>query len=458
LAIFSSKIILRQSIAFKLLVYFVSSGTILFGLLLIMFLSVSERYAQITIESNMYGLTEQMAASLYIDNSGTIKLDDSEMIMKWGFDALFSNLGYRLIEIDTKNIALLSAPRDTQGAIFNNVSLDIPQKYYNIPNSNTSVYRTEIIIVDKHYYFDVARSDLLAQLANEAVEPSIVDVATTVIIMTFIVFLSVSVIAIKLIVKPSSLLTQQIKHIKPEDLHKRIDVENIPSELLPIANAMNDALDRVEGSFEQQKRFIADAAHELRTPLTILLNRLELKTPSSTIKNELVNDIQFISRIVEQLLDLSRAQNMNIAQVSTFKLSHVVKNVCSYTAPIAIDKNHDLELVVENENSTVDVDEGELTVIIKNLLENAIKHTSAGGKIKVTVSNKLITVEDSGNGIPEVFHQQIFERFWRENQSDRKGSGLGLAITKELVSHYNASIRVSNDSTLGGAKFAVEFY
>jgi two-component system sensor histidine kinase QseC len=270
--------------------------------------------------------------------------------------------------------------------------------------------------------------------------------------------LSVSVIAIKLIVKPSSLLTQQIKHIKPEDLHKRIDVENIPSELLPIANAMNDALDRVEGSFEQQKRFIADAAHELRTPLTILLNRLELKTPSSTIKNELVNDIQFISRIVEQLLDLSRAQNMNIAQVSTFKLSYVVKNVCSHIAPIAIDKNHDLELVVENENSTVDVDEGELTVIVKNLLENAIKHTSAGGKIKVTVSNKLITVEDSGNGIPEVFHQQIFERFWRENQSDRKGSGLGLAITKELVSHYNASIRVSNDSTFGGAKFAVEFY
>ena len=67
-------------------------------------------------------------------------------------------------------------------------------------------------------------------------------------------------------------------------------------------------------------------------------------------------------------------------------------------------------------------------------------------------------VEDSGKGIPEAFHQQIFARFWRENQSDRKGSGLGLAITKELVSHYNASINVSNDSCLGGAKFAVEFY
>ena len=184
-----------------------------------MFLSVSERYAQLTVESNMHGLTEEMAASLYVDNAGTIKLDDSEMIMKWGFDALFSNLGYRLIEIDTKNVALLSTPIETQGAIFNNVSLDIPQNYYNIPNSNTSVYRSEITLAGKHYYFDVARSDLLAQLANEAVEPSIVDVATTVIIMTFIIFLSVSVIAIKLIIKPSSRLTQQIKDIKPDDLH-----------------------------------------------------------------------------------------------------------------------------------------------------------------------------------------------------------------------------------------------
>ncbi len=405
----------------------------------------------------MHGLTEEMAASLYVDDLGTIKLDDSEMIMKWGFDALFSNLGYRLIEVDTQNIALLSSPKETQGAIFNNVSLNIPQNYYNIPDSNTSVYRAEITLADKHYYFDVARSDLLAQLANEAVEPSIVDVATTVIIMTFIIFLSVSVIAIRLIIKPSSRLTQQIKHIKPDDLHKRIDVENLPSELSPIANAMNDALDRVESSFEQQKRFITDAAHELRTPLTVLLNRLELKVPSSTIKSELVNDTQFISRIVEQLLDLSRAQNMNIAEVSTIKLSDVAKNVCSHIAPIAIDKNHDLELVAENENSTIDVDEGELTVIVKNLLENAIKHTPRGGKIKVTVSDQSIIVEDSGNGIPEACHQQIFERFWRENQSDRKGSGLGLAITKELASHYNADIQVSNDSSLGGAKFIVRF-
>ncbi|WP_284217913.1 sensor histidine kinase [Agaribacter marinus] len=406
----------------------------------------------------MNGLTKEMSESLYIDDSGTIKLDDSELIMKWGFDALFSNLGYRLIEVDTQNTMLMSVPHGKEGSIFNGISLSIPMYFSRVEGSNTSIYRVKVELADKSYYFDAVRSDLLIELANEAVEPTIVDVATTVILMTFIIFLSVSVIAIKLIVKPSSHLTKQIQHIKPEDLHKRIDVENVPNELLPIANAMNDALSRVEESFEQQKRFIADAAHELRTPLTILLNRLELKIPPSPTKSELFDDAHFISRIVEQLLDLSRAQNTSSQHHISIKLSDVVKNVCSHIAPMVIDKNQALELIGENDLSRVNVDEGELTVIVKNLLENAIKHIPEGGRIKTTVSNNSIIVEDSGYGIPKEFHRQIFERFWRENQSNRNGSGLGLAITKELISHYNATITVNNNSSLGGAKFTVEFY
>lgn len=410
------------------------------------------------LQNNMNELTHEMAKSLYTDNNGMVKLDDSKVIMNWGFDALYSNLGYRLIDIDTQVIVLLSTPDSVQGAIFHNVSLDIPKYYSRIFESNTGLYRIEVTLNKQDYYFDIARSDRLIDLANKAVQPAIVDVATAIIIMTFILFLSVSVIAIKLIVKPARALTLQIQSIRPEDLDKRIDVENVPSELLPIATAMNDALGRVAGSFEQQKRFIADAAHELRTPLTIFLNRLELKIPSSSTKSQLINDAQYISRIVEQLLDLSRAQNMNVKQISTIKLTDVVKSVCSHLAPITIDNGQELELIGDAERGTVEIDEGELTVIVKNLLENAIKHTPSGTKIRVTVVNKSIIVEDSGNGIPEAFHQQIFERFWRENQSDRNGSGLGLAITKELISHYNATVKVSNDSSLGGAKFIVEFH
>ncbi|WP_053043004.1 sensor histidine kinase [Thalassomonas actiniarum] len=303
----------------------------------------------------------------------------------------------------------------------------------------------------------MTRGDLLKDLANEAVEATIVDVATGIILVAFLLFLSVGFIAIRFVVEPANALTAKIKKIKPEDLEKRIKVQDVPKELFPIASAMNDALERVENSFEQQKHFITDAAHELRTPLTIFLNRLELKIPPSTAKDKLINDARYISRIVEQLLDLSRAQNMTGQQLSTLILSDVVKNVCSHLAPMAVDKNQALELVDKCDVCTVKADEGELTVIIKNLLENAIKHTPPGAGIRVSISNRAFSVEDSGKGIASEMQEQIFERFWQENQSDRSGSGLGLAITKELLSHYDATISVSTSSTLGGAKFYVKF-
>ncbi len=405
----------------------------------------------------MKGLNEDMAETLYIDDAGDIKLDDSEVELKWGFDALYSNLAYRLVDIDSGRLVMLSVPEETQGYLFNGIGLNIPLYHSRLENRNISLHRMEVTIGQQNYYFDIARSDLLKDLANEAVEATIVDVAIGIILVAFLLFLSVGFIAIRLVVKPANALTVKIQKIKPEDLKQRIQVQDVPRELFPIASAMNDALEKVENSFEQQKRFIADAAHELRTPLTIFLNRLELKIPSSPAKEQLINDAQYISRIVEQLLDLSRAQNMTGQQLSDLILADVIKNVCSHLAPMAVDKDQALELVDNSDAGTVKADEGELTVIVKNLLENAIKHTPLGAEIKVSISDKAFSVEDSGKGIAGEMQEQIFERFWRENQSDRSGSGLGLAITKELLSHYDATISVSNSSSLGGAKFYVEF-
>ena len=111
------------------------------------------------------------------------------------------------------------------------------------------------------------------------------------------------------------------------------------------------------------------------------------------------------------------------------------KDACELLAPMAIAKEQDLELVVEDENCKAIIEKGELMVILKNLLENAIRHTPAKSKIRLTIATCTFSIEDSGAGIPEQYRELIFERFWRENQSDRNGSGLGLAIIKELLSH-----------------------
>ncbi|MBV1911008.1 MAG: HAMP domain-containing histidine kinase [Kangiellaceae bacterium] len=397
-----------------------------------------------------------MSETLYVNNDGDIKLDDSELELKWGFDALYSNLAYRLIETKTNIIVMHSVPKETKGYLFKGITTDIPFSYSKIDNE-ASLYRMEVALGNKSYFFDVARNDLIADFANAGVQPAIIKVAKIIILFTFILFLIISGIAIRLIVKPVKALTEQIENIKPDDLRKRIDVVDIPQELLPIALEMNDALDRVENSFIHQKRFIADAAHELRTPLTVLLTRLELKVSSSPTKTDLINDVQFISRIVEQLLDLSRAQNINAKQLSSIMLEDVIKKVCAHLAPLAINKEQELELNIESEECLVKIDEGDLTVIIKNLLENAIKHSPLEARIKVSVHKNGFTVEDSGDGIPKDYHEVIFERFWRKNQSDRSGSGLGLAIIKELLSHYDSTINVGRSSELGGTKLIVQF-
>jgi two-component system sensor histidine kinase QseC len=414
-------------------------------------------YAGKVVKNSMKEISIDMADSLYKNSNGNIALDDSQVLLKWGFDAFYSHMAYRLIDVDKQTVVLFSAPEATKGFILDGISLNIPMKFSRLEHINASLYRMEVTLDESRYYFDFARNDRVRELINEAVGPAMIRVGTTFIIIAFLLFISVSFVAIRLIVKPASLLTHQIEEIKPEDLEKRIAIIDVPRELLPIANAMNDALERVENSFEQQKRFIADAAHELRTPLTIFLNRLELKIPASSAKNELINDAQYISRIVEQLLDLSRAQNMSDQKITEIKLVDIAKSVCLHLASLAVDKEQDLEFVDNNEASEISVDEGELTVVIKNLLENAIKHSPIGAKIKVSVEGKSLIVEDSGKGVPLVYQNQIFERFWRENQSDRTGSGLGLAITTELLSHYGASIKMSNESVLGGAKFIVSF-
>ncbi|WP_245763838.1 sensor histidine kinase [Pseudoalteromonas denitrificans] len=424
--------------------------------MLFMFLSYSHIFADLILKNSMSALAESMADTFYIEGN-KVKQDDSELKLRWGFDALYSNFGYRLVHKKNNHVVLYSVPNNTEGYLFKGVSLDIPIQHSRLDESNMSLYREEIQFEGKAYFLDIARNDLIADFANEGIEPAIVNVAIGIITAAFFVFLVMSVLAIKLIIKPAKSLTQQIEMIKPDALKKRISLESVPQEFIPVVSSLNDALERVEESFSQQKRFIANAAHELRTPLTILLNRLELKFPASMEKDNLILDVHFISRIVEQLLDLSRAQNMEVKRKASVNLNDVTKNVCSHLAPAAIAKKQEFALDVTGDHLLAKADEGELTVVIKNIIENAIKHSPSNAQVKVTLADLILTIEDSGEGIPEHLRSKVFERFWRKNQSDRSGSGLGMAIIKETLSHYDASIRIDTSPQLGGTLFEIKF-
>lgn len=437
--------------------YFIVSGSLCFGGLFLVFYANSSNFADLALKAGYEGLTDDMQDSFYLDEHDRLLVDDSEMMLKWGFDNLYSNLGYRLIVKDTNEIVLVSASQNAEGAIINKIAIDIPEGYSEKSASNFSMFRKEVVFADKHYYLDLVRSDLLGKLANEAVMPALVDASLFAIFVSSILFLTANFVAIRLIVKPVNRLSSIVGEISTVDLSDRIEMENVPNELSPIVAAFNQALDRVEQGFEQQSRFVADAAHELRTPLTVLLSRIELSLQDNELKQKLNNDARYLSRIVEQLLDLSRAQNLLESHIKTVDLIAIAKDICGLLAPLALDNEQELEIQTDLKVCEVQADEGELSVIIKNLVENAIRHTPSGSKIRVSISNNTLSVEDSGLGVPEQSKDRVFDRFYRVNQSDLSGSGLGLAITKELLSHFNASISLTTSQDLGGAHFKVNF-
>ena len=201
----------------------------------------------------------------------------------------------------------------------------------------------------------------------------------------------------------------------------------------------------------------ANAAHELRTPLTILQGRVELNDIPATIKATLLTDISYMSRLVEQLLDLSRAQSQHSYSIQPVNIVEVMSQACELLGPLVLSLNKDLELIVNDKKFTVEGDKASLTVACKNLLENALKYSPEQGKVIAVVSHNSISISDNGPGFNDLDKVMATQVFWRKDQSDNKGSGLGLAIVDEIIRTHNGRLLIGRCPQLKGAMMTLEF-
>ena len=420
------------------------------------FVLFSSTFTTIALDRSMDAFSEDIEAGFLVDRSGKISHDEQDIVRKWGFDALYANLGYRLLDADTHAVLYRSAAKNFQGAAIDAVPLDIPHGFSKRSNG-IAAHRDTIHIDGTPYLLDLMRSDRIAELANEALLPAIVNFAYLSLLFTSAIFFAVALISIRLIVNRVSALSRKIESIQPDDLSARLSTDDLPNELVPIASSFNTALSRVENAFDQQQRFVANAAHELRTPLAVLLGRIELSMDHSALRDDLVADSHYLNRIVEQLLDLSRIQDTMSRRLGTVDLIPLVADSIARLAPLALDHGHEIEYSAQVPQSLIRADEGEIMITVKNLVENAIKHTPEGGQILVTVTDKFLAVEDSGSGIPKGLRKTVFERFWRAEQSKRTGSGLGLSICHEILTLHDAEIEIVDSAQLGGARFNIRF-
>lgn len=247
-----------------------------------------------------------------------------------------------------------------------------------------------------------------------------------------------------------------------------VEAENIPIEIKPLVVELNQLFIRLKLAFERNKRFAADAAHELRTPLAALKTQTQvaLKADNDLDRhNALLKVLQGVDRgshMVAQLLTLSRlGQEEALSDIKPLDLHKLASETLAYLVPVALEKYIEIELAPPPEDATVLGNDITLGVLIRNIVDNAIRYTPLSGEIKVQVADEndhiVFRVIDSGPGIPAEFRERVFERFFRVLGTTAPGSGLGLAIVSQIADLHHAQISIKTPANGHGLQFEIIF-
>ena len=301
--------------------------------------------------------------------------------------------------------------------------------------------------------------------------------ATLPLLLLVPVLLAVMLMLIRLMLRPLAELSRTVDARQEHDL-KPLPKTDLPTELQPFVNAINGLLGRTGAAMESQRRFVADAAHELRSPLAALSLQAERlhAAPMSSEATERLETLQAGIRrsrhLLEQLLLLARAQNARWGQgqaaataasaPAAVAVLPVMRRVLEDLLPLADQKGLNLGISAApgatqdaeaDERIRVSADEMALYTLLRNLADNAIRYTPAGGQIDLWVDRRgaevVMAVQDNGPGIPAEERTRVVDPFYRVLGTGESGSGLGLSIVDTLVGNLKGRLRL--DDAVGHA-------
>lgn len=268
----------------------------------------------------------------------------------------------------------------------------------------------------------------------------------TLALLTLLMF-----ITLRSIFKPLFKLSEEISNRASAKL-QAINYRQYPHELRGMLKELNLLFSRVRHDFDRNKRFSADAAHELRTPLTALKTQaqlaLEMSDPheqKKAIQNVLISVNRSI-HAVQQLLTLSRLDHEEkLNDVMDINIETISAEIIAFMYPQALEKQIEIELC--NKCTSLPIIRGNdaaLGIMLRNLIDNAIRYTPNQGKVLVSIIENskgvMLQVSDTGPGILEEYHEKAFDRFFRVLGTKQTGSGLGLAIVKQIIDLHKAKI------------------
>jgi signal transduction histidine kinase len=260
--------------------------------------------------------------------------------------------------------------------------------------------------------------------------------------------------------QPLDAVAGQIATREPSRLHALTPAE-APKEIRPLVEAINHLFSRVEHTLEAKRRFTADAAHELRTPLAALgiQAQVALRAQDAEERTHAIQQLQVgagrAARLVNQLLILARIDSEKGLHKQPVLLDHLAEEICAAHGTMALDKNIHLEL--ETAATVVSGNADMLRILLRNLIDNAIHYTPAGGRVNVHVAENSLTVTDTEPSIPAHEREQVFRRFYRLAGQEAQGSGLGLSIVARIAKLHGARIELADGDSGSGLMVRVLF-
>jgi signal transduction histidine kinase len=323
--------------------------------------------------------------------------------------------------------------------------------------SGNSIMAATLDLDDGHgpYRLRVVRNledaeSLVAQLMLSALEELYWPIA-----LLLIAVVSVVVVTVLSSLRSLRAVSHQASMLSLNRLDERLHARNLPREIVPLVQAVNASLNRLEADYRVQRDFTANAAHELRTPLATLRARLESRLSAQEL-GDVAFEIEQLARLVEQLLCLARLDSQAQFQFAPFDAHAVALEVARELAPVALESEHFVSAATPDASVPANGNATLTRLVFRNLIENAIQYTPAGTSITVSAESASVIVADDGPGIDADAAASLFERFRRGANASGFGAGLGLAIAKCIMERQGGRLWLDANAARG-ARFVVDF-
>lgn len=340
-----------------------------------------------------------------------------------------------------------------QSNLLEDVEIPVTQGYQELKIGDRSFIYTTRFILDRGIF--IGYIQLVREMTSEYsfLRSLLLVITVTSLLGAFAAIITAHTITRKTL-RPIISIMDTAKEISGSDISRRLEISGPEDELTELTRTFNSMLDRLEKAFQGQRQFVSDASHELRTPISVIQGYANLLDrwgkEEVAVRDEAIEAIkkeaENMKSLVESLLFLARGDDEKIiVNKSEFYFNELIEEVIQETLMITDKlKIYDVGL----EQLSIVADRELLKQMLRVFVDNSIKYTPPGGELRIGLGRDgnfaVLTVEDTGIGIPEEHLPHIFERFYRVDKarSDKKGAGLGLAIARWIIEKHRGKVEV----------------